>query len=174
MDTSLNAYAAKFETALKKQSQFANFNNDIMHAGIIVCTALRYAEKHVRLLTHKLEPTLYASPWFLEELEGFLKRDGMLRILIESEIAPDHPIKEMQGKFDKLQMNAIPRELLEEYAFNFMTVDDNGFRFEPDRSRPEATVVFNFDQESRFKKLRENCISWFDDIWDRTTESHNQ
>lgn len=167
IDTSLNGYAETFEKALKKKTQFANFNKDMNHAAIIVCMAFRHAENNIRLLTHKLDESLYGSKWFLDELERFIgKQDSCLKILIESDIVEDHPVMQMSAQHNQIEVKRVPDVDVREYPFNFMLVDDVGYRFERDRNSHEATVVFNYDDDLRFKELRESCDNWFNARWE--------
>lgn len=167
MDTSLNGYAERFENALKEESSFANYNKDMAHASIIVCLGFRYAKRHIRLLSHQLDPVLYGSKWFQDELTDFLEnRNGRVQILLETDVDEDHPVIALSTRFDSLEVRQIPNDRLSSYPFNFMTVDDVGYRFEQNREYPEATVVFNLNDDADFEDLRKICVEWFDSNWE--------
>lgn len=163
MDTSINAYYEEFDKALKKRRAFANFNNDTTHANIVICVGIRHATKHVRLLSQRLEPSLYSGEWFQEELSGFLERGGRLDVLIETAVSPEHPVMKLASQSEQVTVKRIPDEDQEKYKFNFMVVDDDGLRLENDREKIEATVVFYHDDDPIFRKVREQSIRWFDD-----------
>lgn len=164
MDTSLNAYHRELNRALKRDAKFANFNKDMNHAAIVVCTAFRHASKHVKLLSHQLDPVLYGSDWFLKELSGFLNRGGKLDILVESDVPREHPVMLEAKQRANVTVKRIPDP--EGYEFNFMVVDDKGFRFEKDRQSTEASVVFNYDEEEVFLDARKFLTEWFDTRFD--------
>lgn len=166
MDTSLNGYYRDLNKALKRGRKFANYNKDMSHAGIVVCTAFRHASEKIRLLSHELDRFLYGGDWFLDELKGFLSKGGLLNVLIETDVEPDHPVMQLAKKFDEITVKRVPDQVWEAYPFNFMVVDDKGFRFENDRKLPEATVVFNYDEVEDFKKIRTDATSWFDAQFD--------
>ena len=162
MDTSLNGYYSDLNKALKKGGRFANYNKDMSHATIVVCTAFRHASEKIRLLSHELDRSLYGGVWFLDELQEFLSSGGLLNVLIESDVEPDHPVMQLAKQTDKITIKRVPDQEWEKYPFNFMVVDDKGFRFENNRALPEATVVFNYDEVENFKNIRKEAISWFD------------
>lgn len=162
MDTSLNAYAHEFEKALKKERPYANYNKDMQHASIIVCMSFRHASKHIRLLSNCLDQSLYGTQWFMDELNGFLKRNGKLEILLETEVPADHPVLTRARNEPSISVKRMPDGFLDEYPFNFMLVDDTGFRFESDRAKPAASVAFNYDNDDEFRAFRQEAIEWFD------------
>lgn len=172
VDTSLNGYAEEFDRALRKKTPFANFNKDMNHAAIIVCMSFRHAQNTIKLLSKELDESLYGSKWFLEELAHFMdKENTSLKILIESDIPGDHPVIQESKKEPRIEIKRIPEEDVQKYPFNFMLVDDKGFRFEQDRESTEATVVFNYNDDPRFEDLRKSCVDWFDSRWRSISEA---
>ncbi len=160
---SLNEYAAAFRKALEEEKEFANFNRDIQHATIIVCTAMEYAKEVVRILSHKLDPMLYATPWFLEASEKFTGRGGSLRILVETEVDESHPVRLIS---ERVTIRRVRPEAIKSYKFNFMVVDDKGFRFESDRDEPEALVSFHHQGKGAIGKgFQERMVQLFDSLW---------
>lgn len=162
---SLNAYAQAFEKSLACRQAFTNFNRDIQHATVIVCLAFGYAEKTVRLLSQKLDPMLYGTPWFREEAEGFLKKGGRLNVLVETPLPKDHPIFSLASEFPGLLAIRLVRDS-KPYTFNFMLVDEIGYRFETDRRNPEAIVFFNHPEATEtIATLKQR----FDGMWENAT-----
>lgn len=149
---SLNDYAQKFETALRKKRPYKRYNRDMAHASIVVSTAFRHAKESIGLLSHELDPLLYGAPSFDRALNEFLEGGGRLDILVESNIHDDHPIWTHKEKWPgQVSIRRIPQDVVDNYQFNFMVVDDAGFRFEADRVNPHALVYFNLgpnDEES--------------------------
>lgn len=161
---SLNDYAQAFDKALEEGKEFTNFNRDIQHATVIICIALAHAhaKKRVRLLSHMLDPMLYSGQWFLEEAKGFLDRGGELQILVETEISEDHAVYGLAGPDTRLSVRCVPPDIAKSYKFNFMLVDDLGYRFESDREKHEAVVSFGSETGSQIVSDLGNV---FDSLW---------
>ena len=151
---SLSAYAQTLNAALDGGDSYMEFNRDMIHARIVVSLAFKYAEREIWLLSHKLDPVLYASPSFVQEVQNFLAR-GKLHILVESDVDEDHPIRVLAKDSDRVEIRRIPDDVSAKYEFNFMVVDDSGYRFEDDRKEPSAVVVFNEHSEVHQNMLRD-------------------
>lgn len=146
---SLNDYTARLTEALGRKSSYASYNKDMYHAAVVVCTSLEYAEKHVRLLSNKLDPTLYSSLRFRNALDGLIARGGRLDVLVETDVPATHPvIMRSRGQPRQVKVWRVPDKLQQEYDYNFMVLDRSGYRFEADRSEPKALVTFNYDTEA--------------------------
>ena len=148
MLVSLSDYANELEDALRRKLPYTQFNKDINHATVVVCLAVKYAEKRVRLLTNKLDAVLYASPWFLEVAETFLARKATrLDVLIEDSTAVgrEHPAIMLFDKWANARVRQVPESVVNGHSFNFMLVDDTGVRFERNRAHHEALVEFHAD-----------------------------
>ena len=145
---SLGDYTRQLERALKRKRPYGVYNRDMSHAKVIVSVAFRHA-KSIRLLSHKLDQELYANPMFLWfEARPFLNRGGKLTILVESDIAEDHPIRQLAREYsDSVEMLRVPDNVVESYEFNFMLIDDIGYRFESDREECKAFVALHDDGE---------------------------
>ena len=98
----------------------------------------------------------------MDELNGFLKRDGKLEILLETDVSTDHPILSMALNEPRISVKQMPVDSLKAYPFNFMVVDDIGFRFESDRDKPAASVAFHYDNDDDFREFRQEATEWFD------------
>lgn len=138
------AYTKQLEYALKQQETYSVYNKDIWHAAAIVRTVFLFARDHVRLLSHKLDPSLYGDSALLATVETFLTQDAKLDILIEQQIPSDHPMLGLRNKYhDRLTIAVVLPDWVSQYTFNFMVVDDFGYRFEHDRSSPMAIASFH-------------------------------
>lgn len=162
---SINDYARAFDQALEKKLEFANFNRDIQHATVIICIAFHHAQNRVRLLSNQLDPILYGGMWFMEEARGFLNKGGNLEILVEKAIADDHPIFSLDQGAGKLSVKRVPDQSVKSYKFNFMLVDEIGYRFESDREKPEAIVSFGRDNTEQMNALNK----FFETLWKRSS-----
>ena len=159
----LRTYAERLETALKKQEPFATYNKDILHAAAIVGAGIRHARDEIRILSNKLSPALYGNDDLLASVRNFLEGpSAKLRILVEKDIAEDHPIRPLMGDFpENLKISRVPEEMVEKYEFNFMVVDDFGYRFEGDREKYAATASFH---EEEHREMIDGLISFFDNL----------
>lgn len=144
MPDDLADYVLSMDDALRHKRRFVAYNKDIHHAHAVVCLAFRHADSNICLLSQKLDPELYASPWFLEEAQGFFHHGGRLRILVETDLDEHHPVHQLAERNPAaLEMQRVPDDLKAKYRYNYMVVDDVGYRFERDRDEPRAVVVFH-------------------------------
>ena len=123
------------------------------------------AKRKVLLLSNRLDPLLYATLTFDTPSISFLERDGThLDVLVEKpdEIDQQHPIRLLAERYPgKVEVNAIPADKVEQYEFNFMVVDDIGFRFERNRDSHGAVVSFN-ETDAERTEMRERLVKIFD------------
>ncbi len=72
-----------------------------------------HAKREVRLFSKTLDLLVYGNPLLLQTVRDFPDKDGKLRILVESEIAGEHPLVELvedaPGKESSIRR--IPAEL---------------------------------------------------------------
>ena len=162
---SLNDYAHGFHKALKNRTPYSNYNRDMQHATIIVCTAFRHAEKRIRLVSRELDPQLYGTPWFRDAARCFLDQsdDTSLVVLVERDVAPKHPVKQLAQEYGgRVAVKRVPDFIQDEYPFNFMLVDDVGYRLEYDRAMPAAFVSFHNGGNETDQEILANLNDWFD------------
>ena len=164
MAESLNAYAARLESALAARQSYSTYNKDMVHAKIVVCTAVAHAEKEVLLLSESLDPLLYASNWFRTAVGTFLERDGVLRVLVESDIPSSHPVRLLAERYGSVEIRRVGDGVA--YGFNFMVVDDCGYRFEADRKEPKAVVSF-YEQTDASRHMLARTKEVFEVLWER-------
>ena len=90
----LNDYIKRLQTALEKKRPYVTYNRDKYHASLVVSAGFRHAEESIRIVSHKLDPDVYASPGLVDSVSDFLKKaeSAKLSILIEQEVSEDHPI----------------------------------------------------------------------------------
>ncbi len=80
-----------------------------------------------------------------------------LEILVERDIEDSHPLLELVRQYkDTSSIGRIPEERVQTYGYNFLVIDDRGFRFERDRQQPNAYVAFR-DQVSGSEEDRERA-----------------
>ena len=153
MDT-LNDYARKLHEALSKRTGYQIYNRDATHAAIVTHLAFVHAESRIWLLSHKLDQLIYSRPWLLEALRNFLgQEDSEMRILVETDVDDGHPLLHFtQKEFpDRVSVKRVPPKEVESYGYNFMVIDDRGFRFEPNRHEFRALVAFDVEDDEHRK-----------------------
>ena len=160
MMENLITYTERMEDALVGKKAFHTYNRDILHAMEIIVAGFRHAQKEVNLLSNKLEPKLYDTLRLKEAARSFLKKEGTeLRILVETKIDSDHLMMTLLDEFrDKIKINTVPDKWKKIYNFNFMVVDDFGFRFEYDREKYAAIASFYEDDQ---KEMRSDLKNFF-------------
>ena len=143
--SSLNDYKRELQHALRKGSEYHQFNKDMSHARVVICTAFEHAKSKIRLLSNQLDRELYGTIPFEAAMQKFLENGGHeLVLLVETDVSEDHPVRQMARRFPgQVTMARVPDNLQEYYPHNCMLVDESGYRLEADRDKPEAIVVFN-------------------------------
>lgn len=155
---SLNDYRRELQHALRKGNEYHQFNKDISHARVVVCTAFEHAKSRIRLLSNQLDLELYGTMPFVAAMSKFLdKKDHKLVILVETDVPEDHPVRQLGRRYPgQVTMARIHDDVLECYPHNCMLVDESGYRLETDRDKPEAIVVFNDDSDDLMPMLVEH------------------
>ena len=158
----IDAYSSQLQRALEKKESFSTYNRDILHAAEIIILGFRFAEKTIYLLSNELDSRLYGDSRLHEALKKFLgKEDTRLHILVERDLPSDHPIiihtQDFRGR---VTLGRVPQKYTENYSFNFMVVDDFGYRFEYNRNEHTAVASFHEEKEKEFcEKLKKFFLS---------------
>ena len=168
----LKAYSEDLDDKLRNEQPFGTFNRDITHAAVITRAGFQYANSKVRLLSHKLDSTLYGTSFLNDHVTPFLDKEGAsLHILVETDVPNNHPIWDFveNGGYsdEQLTIKRVPSDLVEQYKFNYLVVDDFGFRFERDREEYAAVASFH---ERDSETMVESLISFFDDLEERSSD----
>lgn len=153
-------YAARVDTAMEKGEPFSTYNRDILHASEVVACMLKYAKKEVNLLSNKLDNRLYGEDYIAELVEDFVgNRDGKLNILVETDVGTDHPVITACKKFPaNTTVKKVPDHWQKYYDYNFMLMDDIGYRFEANRKSQNAIVSYNQDDQIETRQNMKNCF----------------
>lgn len=176
---SLNDYRDRVARLIRERTGEPLLNGSLDHAAAITQEAFASAEDQIRILSNRLSPDCYAREGVRNAAKFFLA-DGnhRLRILVESALWDtgsnfnwsQHPLIADLLPFvesKRLQMKAVPREWADRYKFNFLLLDDYGFRFEADRNMAAAVATF-FPEDK--KKPVESMARNFETLWEASTE----
>jgi hypothetical protein len=164
-------YRASVARALTGADEALVFNGTIDHARVVIEEAFKAAKSHVRILTNKLDPTCYGSRDVIDAALAFLRAPGArLDILVEDETAPvltqDFLMAVTEAGGARVRANVVPAMYVEDYDFNFLTVDDVAYRFESDRTKPIAVVAGGASARSTVDRLT--------NIFDRLFDTGNE
>lgn len=162
-------------------------NGSADHAAVIIQECFNNARGHIRLLSNRLDPDCYADDAVRNSVQAFLAHPAhRLDILVESgqwdpnneyqwelhpfvrTILPFATRNQGDNRPPQVRLNIVPAALSEKYGFNFLTLDNYGYRFETDRKVPTAVAAFLPDD-----KLQpvQNLIRIFDQqLWPQSVE----
>ncbi|MDC9726798.1 MAG: hypothetical protein PSN35_03040 [Candidatus Thioglobus sp.] len=142
-------YEKKVVECLNAQQNEIILNCNIDHAEILIKQMFLNAAHTVNLLSNKLDANLYERNDIVDAIRRFLNREGTtLNIAIEGNM--DQGSIQLIGLLENHDINPvrIPDWLKEQYKYNFITMDDTGYRFETDREKHEAVVNFGDTQQT--------------------------
>ena len=144
----LSTYIRHLYSALGRKRAYSTYNRDTSHAEVVATAGFQYAQKEIHLLSHNLDMDVYGNSVLIDAASRFLERPkSLLKVLVEEPISNNHPILSvMRDNEDKASLKLVPNKFQEFYECNFMLVDSFGYRYEPNRERCNATVVF-YDEE---------------------------
>ncbi|SFV87026.1 hypothetical protein MNB_SUP05-SYMBIONT-4-396 [hydrothermal vent metagenome] len=147
----IKKYENKVIECLNAQQDDIILNSDINHAGILIKQIFLNAVHTVNLLSNKLDAQLYERVEIINAIRSFLNRGGKLNVAIEGDI--DKKSTNMQKLLAeyKIQPTVVPGWLKKQYEYNFLTMDDTGYRFEGSREEHKASV--NFGDKNQTEKL---------------------
>lgn len=143
------------------------FNGTIDHASIVIEEGFRQARHIVRILTKRLEPACWERTAIIDAARAFLERgDTELHIIVE-QFGPTnctHENRFLQAVLEcggeRVHLRTMPTNIVSMYRYNFMTVDEVGYRFEEDRDEHVAVVAGGDVHKARTNKL----ITMFDSV----------
>lgn len=143
-------YRDRVENARITKSSDIIFNTSHRHAAALIEQLFIAAENRVRVLCEHLNPDVFGSPAVVEAANTFLARpDAGLQVIVEKEGALSNADNEFVNSIligeqaSKVEAYFLPAEKSHLANFNFMTADEHGYRFEPDRAHPIARASFN-------------------------------
>ncbi len=161
---SLAQYTKRLNKAFRGKSKLRTYNQDAMHAIEVIVGGFNYSKKRINLLSNELDLDIYGLPRVEEAVGKFLERENTeLNILVEKTIALNHPILKLRERFgNKITIKRVPDDWQEKYSFNFMTMDDFGYRYEYDRGSLQALVSLREGEEMRSEL--ESCFQILSDV----------
>ena len=165
----LFVYRANVEALADRRMGEPMYNDSIEHAVIILQNILSHARSSVKILTGELNKDAYARRAILEEAKRFVENDShTLQILFENETLDSnemryqHPFLQAIAGNERVQLRHVPRNLQTTYDFHFVLMDNDSYRFEPDKEKFGAVAAFGD------KNGGENLERLFSILWDKS------
>jgi hypothetical protein len=161
LNPNLTDYRELVSRVIRERTGVPIVNGSADHASVIVQECFNNANDHIRLLSNRLDPDCYASEGVRNSVKMFLAHPAhRLEILVEGAMwDPEgrfawekHPFVETLVPFaqndhgnnqpPQVQLKIVPEALSRLYDFNFLVMDDYGYRFEANRKVPTAVAAF--------------------------------
>ena len=163
----MREYRERVRRAAQERGGDPIYNGSVEHASILAEQLFKSAVVSVDLLTGSLDARVYGRPEVLQEAEAFLsKPNRKVRILLEEPECIDveeHPFfKSFRSRTD-VEFRVLPKAISEATHYHFMVMDSDSYRFEEDKTKPEAVAAFGHSEGG--KKL----TSVFSLLWESGT-----
>ena len=166
--SSFASYRARVRRLAQDRRGDPIYNDTLDHAAIILQNMFSHARDSVRILTGNLNRDVYGRVEIVKEAQYFIRKssDHEIYILFEDEEATDsrwwgqHSF--LSGLMDyrqQVHLRFIPGDWQATYDFHFVVMDDDSYRFEPDKTMFRAVAAFG-DQPGG-----ENLRRVFDHLW---------
>ena len=164
----MEEYREKVERLARERSGEPFFNSSIEHAAVIVEQIFRSAKKDVCIITERLNGHVFGREEVVREAKSFLS-DGThsLKILMEegaSVLSPGHPLVEEMRRHSNVEVRKLDPSVTAKLDYHFLVMDDDSYRFEPDKNKWEAVAVFGDS------KGAQNLGSIFASLWEKSHE----
>jgi hypothetical protein len=145
-------YRNHIDRVIREMSGETVLNGSHAHATILIERMFANASQSIEVLTRKFDPRIFGTSEVIEQAELFLgDKDRRAKILLEEvdeELLEVHPFSEKLKKYREqgnLEIKVLPPSYAETVDFNFAIMDDTGYRFERDKSKPVAVAAFGGD-----------------------------
>lgn len=142
-------YRSRIDRLIKEMTGELVLNGSPEHATVIVERMLANAATDVSILTRRFDPRIYGTEETVAQARLCLgDSNRSIEILIEqvnAETLSQHPFvvgNKPAIEAGNLKFRALHPEWASNVAFNFAVMDDNGYRFERDKTEPVATAAF--------------------------------
>ncbi len=139
------------------------FNATLDHASILTEAMFANANDYIWILSGKLNARVYGRSKTVEEAKLFLvDPNHKLRILVENgskESLKDNPLFTLCEEKENAEVRLVPEKMSKRYDFHAWVMDNNSYRFEEDKTKPEAIAAFGDEDGAQ------NIKELFKTIW---------
>ena len=124
------------------------------------------ANKSVCILSHELNARVYGREEIIEQAKLFLAEpthSALILVENSSEQKRDgHPFFEELGEYENIQWRILPKPASDHLDFHMLVMDDDSYRFEADKSTPNAIAAFG-DRE-----VACHLKGLFEEMWEQS------
>lgn len=151
----LDSYRQFVESVAAKADGTAILNRHADHAAIIMAQLLKSSNDEVDFLTGGLDPSVYAGSDVVSAAKAFLEKSdrSRIRIVYEKDIPADHPFVVALRPYIDAGRVSMKRLVAQQGAsppgFHFAVGDGQHVRFEQDKTKFEAVVMFGSKENGR-------------------------
>ena len=167
-------YRSRIERLAYERTGEPVYNDSVEHAAIILHNLFLHAHRSVKILTGELNKEAYGRRTIIDAAMRFLEDDSHeISILFENgdlsrdETLQQHPflraVKSNNNK--RVNLLQVPSDVQDRYGFHFVLIDDDSYRFEPDKAKLGAVAAFG--DRAGGKHLH----SLFSELWKRSSAS---
>jgi hypothetical protein len=122
-------------------------NGTLAHATMLLEAMFLNASKCVRILTGELNARVYGTPAVISAARQFLADSNhRLEIIFEGPFddgeAARHPLLTVIGSNPNVSLWRLRPEVQGKLRSHFALMDDDSYRFEPDKREPSAVAAF--------------------------------
>jgi len=140
----MKKYAKEIDRLIENNDGELISNCSIEHAVVLLRKFFQHAKTRVRIFSGNLSYSAYKDNELIEEVEIFLGTGGKLEVVVEDDIEDNNSmlqfIEEFPSNVNLFRLDATRLE--KEPNFHFAIVDDNGYRFEGDKTKTVAIASF--------------------------------
>lgn len=166
----LTDYKVKVLKSIAVRDGKAIYNGSVEHAAVLTECAFLTATNTISILTNKLDKEAYGRPEVISAAASFLDNsEHKLKVLIESPESMSDSENDFLVAFESYQnveIKYVPKDVVSKYDYNFYVMDNDSYRLEENRNKPEAVASFGGDTTAA-KQLK----LIFDTIWQRSEAS---
>jgi hypothetical protein len=142
----IDEYRSHINRLVAEMSGETVLNGSHAHAAIIVERMFANAKNEMAIITRNFDPRIYGAGDTVDEAELFLGNPSRTaRVVIENcddEALERHPFWRRLHAYPNLKFYKLDPTVSQALKVNFSVMDDNGYRFEKDKTEPVAIASF--------------------------------
>lgn len=160
----MDDYRAEVERFASERTGDPFYNSSLEHAAVIIEKMFAHARNEVCIISSHLNARVFGRDEVVDEVQAFLgNANHKVRIILEddfSALSDGHELlRELRKHTDNVEVRQLSDGLKDVVKYHFTLVDEDSYRFEPDKSKWEAVAAFgDVASASKLKSI-------FDSIW---------
>lgn len=165
---SFKDYRKRVEQLAKERTGEPISNGSLDHASVIIEQMFRSAKDHVWILSGNLNARAYGRDDVLEQARLFLAHGKHhARILVEEvddTMLTEHPFIVEFYDNENVEFRTVSPSMLDQYEYHFLVMDEDCYRFEPQKDEPTAVASFGDSETAK------HLAVIYDVIWEESDE----